>query len=278
GVDPIQAVSVLLHGSDAVMNFLARTVGDVEEHAGCVCDTLDGGDHFIDGGGSLADTRGLYLSVLDHVLHVDAHLVHGAGHFINGGRGLQTDLGGFIGCAGDLSGAAGNLGAAVTHIAYDGAKAVHHAGKGMADGVTFGTRVDLHHQIPAGYGLRNASHLAQVFHHGVETARELTDFVAASDIDFVFQVAAVADSARDAHQIRERLRNGCGGGVGDDESEDDGNEGTNDGNGGSDLVGTFVGFAAGIKNLPSFAVRFVEHGTGITNPGGCILLQIEDLE
>ncbi len=124
-----RAVGGLFHGGDAGADFLAGTIGDIEENLGGVSDTLDGSDHLIDGSGGFRNAGSLNLSVLNDVLHVDAHFVHGAGDFFNSGRGLHADLGGFIGCTSHLIGAGGNLGSAITSRANNFLEAVRHAGR-----------------------------------------------------------------------------------------------------------------------------------------------------
>src|SRR5207248_6649125 len=69
GVDPVEAVRRLLHGADAVVNFFAGTVGDVEQDFRGVRYTLDGSDHLVDGSRGLAHAGGLHLRALHHVLH-----------------------------------------------------------------------------------------------------------------------------------------------------------------------------------------------------------------
>jgi len=102
----LRTIGGLFHGLDAGDDLLAGAVGDVQEDLGGIGDALNGGDHLIDGSGRFGDAGGLHLGVLDDVLHVDAHLVHGAGDFLDRGRGLDADLGGFVGGAGNLIGAA----------------------------------------------------------------------------------------------------------------------------------------------------------------------------
>ena len=50
-VDPVQSVGGLLHGRDAAMDFLTRTIGNIEQHFGSVSDSLNGGHHLVNGSG-----------------------------------------------------------------------------------------------------------------------------------------------------------------------------------------------------------------------------------
>src|SRR5450631_254969 len=178
GVDAVQSVGGLLHGADAVVDFLARTVGDVEQHFRRVGHALDRSHHLIDGSRSLADARSLHLRALHHVLHVDAHLVHRAGDFIDGGGCLQPDFGGIVGGSGHLVGGAGYLGRCVADTAYQPGQTFDHAREGVAQSVVRRPGLHLHRQIATGDGFGYACLLLNVADHFVEGAAQSAALVA----------------------------------------------------------------------------------------------------
>src|ERR1700722_18008266 len=131
GVDAVEAVGGLLHGANAVVHFLARAVGDVEQNLCCIGNALNRRYHLIYGGGSFADAGSLHLRALHHVLHVDTHLMHGAGDFVDRRGSLQAHLGRIVGCAGHLIGSAGDLRGGVANAAHQPGQAFHHASEGI---------------------------------------------------------------------------------------------------------------------------------------------------
>ena len=213
-VGAVQAIGSLLHGLDAGDDLLAGAVGDVEEDLGGIGDALNGGDHLIDGSGSFGDAGGLHLGVLDDVLHVDAHLVHGAGDFLDGGRGLDADLGGFVGGAGNLIGAGGDLGSAVAGGAHDFLQAVGHPEEGIAKGIALGARNHFDGEIAFGDGHGDAGHFLQVSDHIVEGGGESANFVVAMDINVLVEIAGIADFLGDGDEVLQRLGDGGRGAEG----------------------------------------------------------------
>ena len=212
GVDLVQAVGGLFHGGDAAVNFFARAVGDIEQNLGGIGHALDRGHHLIDGSRSLADARGLGLRALHHVLHVDAHLVHGAGDFVDGRRGLQADLGGFVGGAGHLAGSAGHLRSGIAHVAHQVAQALSTMRTKALPSVSFLERgCDLDREIAAGDGFGDCRHLLQVGDHVVEGSRQFADFVLALDVNFVIEIAGIADLLGHVDQAGQRLGDGFSG-------------------------------------------------------------------
>src|SRR5258708_14263522 len=176
-VGAVQAIGSLLHGLNTSDDFLARAIGDVQKNLGGIGDALNRSDHLIDGGGSFRNAGSLHLGVLDDVLHVDAHFVHGAGDFFDGGRGLDADLGGFIGGAGNLIGAGRNLAGGISGRTYQFLQAVGHAQEGIAESVALGARDDFYGEVAFGDGHGNTGHFLEVSDHVVESGGYSADFV-----------------------------------------------------------------------------------------------------
>src|SRR5262249_1151204 len=216
GVDAVQAIGSLLHGRNAVVDFFSRAVGNVEQHLGGVGDPLNRSDHLLNRTRSLAPLGSLCLCALDHVLDIDAHLMHRAGDFVDGGRGLQADLGGFIGCSSHLPGSASHLCRGIAHVFHQAAQAFHHFLERVAQGVAVGPGLNFDCQIAPGNRLGKSGHLFQVLHHGVESSCQFANLVLPLDIDVVVEITSLANPLGDSHQIVERFSNGLGGGIGNE--------------------------------------------------------------
>ena len=155
----VQALGGFFHGDHAGLDFVTRSVGDIDKQLRGIGDSLNRSDHLVDGRGSFRDAGTLDLRVLHDVLHVDAHLVHRAGDFIDRGCGLHAHFRGFVRSAGHLSRATCHLCRAVAHLAHEIAKTFCHPRERFCHRVLLGARHHADGQLPFRDGGRDSCHL-----------------------------------------------------------------------------------------------------------------------
>src|SRR6185437_11656867 len=92
------------------------------------------------------------------------------------------------------------------------------------------------------------------------------------------EIAAVADLPRHVNKIIQRSGDGAGGGERDHASQDDGYDREDKGNYNGPRTRGFIGSASLIEKLGIFMVHIVQIFSGAFDPGGGVLLQVENLQ